>query len=207
MSSWLRRNRWGLLGLPLAASLAVTANAQRLPDYWWNTELRHAGVTGSEGQWTTWSDTFTDAAGEGTRTVTVKVASAEPTDSAESRGEIERLDLPADIAAIRVSMDFQADADQVLFGCRLALIDEDGNRYVYRPTVGTVTQDMWPCLRTDQTGPRPSISAGEPRTAMLGEARPPQWTTQPAVLVPRDARLTQVLLWWEEPDYLAVELN
>lgn len=207
MGSWLRRNRWGLLGLPLAAALAVGTNAQRLPDYWWNTDLRHAGVTGSQGQWTTWSDTFSDAAGEGTRTFTVKVTAAEPTESIESRGEAETLNLPADVAAVRVQMDFEADADQVLFGCRLALVDTDGNRYVYRPLLGTVTQDMWPCLRAGHTGPQPSISAGEPRTAMTGEERPPQWSTQPAILVPRAARITQVLLWWEEPDYLAVELN
>jgi len=42
---------------------------------------------------------------------------------------------------------------------------------------------------------------------MFGEERPAQWTTRPVVMVPRTARIKQLLLWWEQPDYLAVELN
>jgi len=42
---------------------------------------------------------------------------------------------------------------------------------------------------------------------VAGEDRPLQWTTRPVVVVPRGARITQVLLWWEQPDYLAVQLN
>ena len=79
MTSWLRRNRWGLLALPVAAALAVGANAQRLQDYWWNVDLRNAAATGSQGEWVTWSDDFTDALGDGTRTLRVKVSRTEST--------------------------------------------------------------------------------------------------------------------------------
>jgi hypothetical protein len=40
-----------------------------------------------------------------------------------------------------------------------------------------------------------------------GEERPSHWTTRPVVVVPRSAKITQVLLWWEQPDYLAVQLD
>ncbi len=161
-----------------------------------------------QGDWTAWSDSFTDAAGEGTRTFQVRVTAVEPTGTAEPTGEQEALKLPSDLAAMRVTMDFQAAPDQVLFGCRMALLDRDGNRYVYRPMIGGVMQTMFPpCLQENLTGPQPSITAGEPRVALYGEKRPPQWTTRPVVLVPRTADITQVLLWWEQPDYLAVQVD
>lgn len=207
MKSWLRRNRWGLVALPVTVALAVGANAQRVHDYWWDQDLRNAAATGPQGDWVSWSDSFTDAAGDGTRTFQVRVTGTESTDSAESSGESEKLELPADLTALRVALEFEAAPDQVLFGCRMALVDDDGNRYVYRPMVSDVLQNMWPCLSENQTGPQPSISAGEPRVVMFGEERPARWSTRPVVLVPRTARIKQLLLWWEQPDYLAVELN
>jgi hypothetical protein len=203
VKSWLRRNGWGLLALPVAAALAFAANAQRLHDYWWDQDLRHAAATGSRGEWVTWSDSFSDAAGPGTRTFRVKVTGVESAGPTELRD----LRLPSGLAGLRVTMDFEAAPDQLLSGCRMALLDDNGNRYVYRPIVNHLTQDMWPCVPGDNPGPAPSITAGEPRMALSGDERPPQWTTRPVVVVPRTAKITQVLLWWEEPDYLAVQLN
>ncbi|MGV9803145.1 hypothetical protein ACWDTP_34330 [Mycobacterium sp. NPDC003449] len=207
MTAWLRRNRWGLLALPVTLILAAGANAQRIHDYWWDQDLRRAAVTGDQGQWVTWSDTFTDATGDSTRTVTVKVTGSEPADRADESGQPTPLGLPAEVTGRAVTMDFRAAPDQVLYGCRLALVDDDGNRYAYRPVVNNVSQTMFPCVPDEHPGPRPSITAGEPRTVWPGEERPPRWSTRPVVVVPREARITQVLLWWEEPDYLAVQLN
>jgi hypothetical protein len=200
--AWLRRNRWGLVALPVAAALAVAANSQRLHDYWWSTDLRNAGATGDEGEWVTWTDSFSDAAGPGTRTFRVKVSNA------ESPGDVDvsELELPSDLTVWQITMDFEAAPDQVLFGCRLALLDDDGNRYDYRLLRG-VADDLWPCVPADHPGPSTSISAGEPRTVAPGEERPPTWTTRPVVMVPRTAKITQVLLWWEQPDYLSVNLD
>jgi len=207
VTSWLRRNRWGLLALPVAAVLAVGANAQRLHDYWWTVDLRNAAATGSQGDWVTWTDDFTDALGDGTRTFRVKVSRTESTVDSDAMSDVAAdLELPPDLTGARVTMDFEAAADQVLFGCRMALLDDAGNRYVYQPIVNGLTQPMHPCVPEDQPGPVPSISAGEPRTAIYGE-RPPQWTTQAVVVVPRSAKITRVLLWWEQPDYLEVRLN
>jgi hypothetical protein len=207
VKSWLRRNRWGLLALPLTAALAVGANAQRLQDYWWDKDLRHAAATGDQGEWVSWTDSFTDAVGDGTRTFRVKVTSSEPRAAVDYEGEHIDLDLPSDLTAYQLTMAFEAEPDQVLFGCRLALLDDNGNRYSYLAKVNKLMQDIWPCLPGDHPGPSPSITAGEPRAVMPGEERPPQWTTQAVVVVPRTATITQVLLWWEQPDYLAVRLN
>jgi hypothetical protein len=205
--SWLRRNRWGLLALPVTAALAVGANAQRLQDYWWDKDLRLAGATGSQGDWVTWSDSFSDAAGDGTRTFRVKVTGSESIDAAGPSEESADLELPSDLTGWRVAMEFEAAPDQVLFGCRLALVDDSGNRYMYRAMVNDLNQDMHPCVPDDNPGPQPSITAGEPRTAIYGGERPRHWTTRPVVVVPRTATITEVLLWWEQPDYLAVRLN
>jgi hypothetical protein len=93
--SWLRRNRWGLVALPVTAALAVGANAQRLQDYWWDQDLRLAGATGGQGEWVTWSDSFSDAAGDGTRTFRVKVTGSESIDAAST--ESADLELPSDL--------------------------------------------------------------------------------------------------------------
>jgi hypothetical protein len=205
VSSWLRRNWWGLLALPVTAALAAGANAQRLHDYWWDQDLRHAAATGGQGDWVEWSDSFTDAAGDGTRTFRVKVTGSESIDAASA--ESADLELPSDLTGWRVTMDFEAAPDQVLFGCRLALVDDRGNRYMYRAIVNSLMQDFHPCVPDDNPGPQPSITAGEPRTVIHGGERPPQWTNSPVVVVPRTAKITEVLLWWEQPDYLAVRLN
>ena len=150
----------------------------------------------------TWSDSFTDATGDATRTFRVKVTGTESIGADDSSD----LELPSDLTGWRITMDFEAAPDQVLMGCRLALLDDNGNRYVYRPLKG-LDQDSWPCVPGDQIGPMASITAGEPRTVMPGDERPPTWTTRPVVVAPRTATITEVLLWWEQPDYLAVKLN
>jgi hypothetical protein len=205
--TWLRRNRWGLVALPVTVVLAVGANAQRLHDYWWDKGLRHAAATGGHDEWVTWSDSFSDATGPATRTFRVKVMGTESIAEAGPSPEKTDLELPPNLTGWRVTMDFEAAPDQVLFGCRMALLDDKGNRYFYRAIVNHLNQDIWPCVPGEQPGPSPSITAGEPRTVLPGEERPPQWTTRPIVVTPRNATITQVLLWWEEPDYLAVTLN
>jgi hypothetical protein len=207
VTSWLRRNRWGLLALPVAVVLAVGANAQRLHDYWWDQDLRHAAVTGNQGDWVSWSDDFTDAAGPGTRTFRVRVSGTESIGADGPSAESTDLELPPDLMGLRITMDFEAAPDQVLTGCQLALRDAGGNRYVYRMKVNDLTQDLWPCLPGDHYGPSPSITAGQPRAVMPGDERPPRWTIQRVVVVPRTAVITDVLLWWEQPDYLAVKVN
>ncbi|MED5814777.1 hypothetical protein VST63_20650 [Mycolicibacterium sp. 050232] len=207
MTAWLRRNRWGLLALPLATVAAISANAQRLHDYWWDQDLRRAAATGSAGQWVSWTDSFSDAMGPGTRTLQVKVTDAGPTDVVQSRRGPKAVSLPSDLTGWGVTLDFKAAGDQVLSGCRLALLDTEGNRYLYQMTIGDASQELSPCLPPDHPGPSASITAGEPRSVLPGEERPPQWTTRPVMLVPRDATITQVLLWWEDPDYLAVQLD
>jgi hypothetical protein len=207
VKAWLRRNRWGLLALPVTVALAVGANAQRLHDYWWDNDLRHEAATGAQGEWVAWTDPFSDATGDVTRTFHVKVTGSESTDVADSPDGPADLDLPSDLTGWRVAMDFEAEPDQVLFGCLLTLLDDEGNRYYYRARANKVSQDMWPCVPEHHPGPMPSIEAGKPRTVFPGEERPSNWTTRPVVIVPRSAKITQVLLWWEQPDYLAVHLN
>jgi hypothetical protein len=197
MSTWLRRNRWGLLVLPVVATLAVAANGQRLQSFWWDDELRHAAAAGTVDEWVTWTSSYVDAAGDGTRTFQVKVARIEPAAASQSS---------ADVAGVRVTMNFRATHDQVLAECRFALLDDEGNRYEYVPTLDDDGRAAWPCVPQRHPGPSPAVFAGQQRETPPDGRRPPAWTTQPVVTVPRAARITEVLLWWEKPDYLAVQL-
>jgi hypothetical protein len=201
VTPWLRRNRGGLLALPITVALAVGANAQRLPEYWWNDDLRSPAATGVPGDWLTWTDSFDDSAGTGTRTFRVKVTGT------QSVTEPAGVALPPELAAWRVTLDFQAAPNQVLYGCSLALRDDQGNRYDYHAAVDHIVQDDWPCLPGERVGPRPSLTPGRPREALFGEARPTHWTTRPIVLAPRSAHITEVLMWWEQPDYVVVRLD
>jgi hypothetical protein len=201
VTGWLRRNRWGLLALPATVVLAAGANAQRVQDFWWKNDLRHAAATAVPGEWVTWTDDFDDSAGRGTRSLRVKLTAAGPVAGPADVG------LPSDLTPWQVTMHFEAAPDQVLYGCLLALRDAGGNRYEYRSTADSLGQDDWPCLPGQRVGPRPALTPGRPRAATPGEDRPPDWTTRPVVLVPRSARITEVLMWWEEPDHLVVRVN
>lgn len=206
LSDWVRRNRWGLVALPVVLVLAAAANAQRLDDYWWDQTFQRATATASTGEWVRHSEEFLDALGTTTRTLEVRVG--EPVEVVSFLGDDALpvpVDLPEGLVAVGVPLDFRAEPDQVLGGCSVALLDADGNRY--EPSdLGAVPQPFDPCLLDGSPGPSYSLSPDQPHQAAPGAARPTSWSTRPVVVLPDDVEITAVRVWWLPPYFVEVSL-
>ncbi|MEO5609604.1 MAG: hypothetical protein ABIQ61_12715 [Ornithinibacter sp.] len=203
---WLRRNRFGLLALPLVAALAVAANGIRLDDDWWNTGLR-SSTSGTQGEFVRYQQGYTDALGRTSRTLKVRVDGIrEVTEIPQEYGD--PIAVPSGMKALEVGLSFEADPEQSIYGCQLALRDSRGVRYEFAATLANLRQnDPSPCHPLEQPGPKPPVFAGQDRETVPGEERPPTWTASPIVFVPPDAQITQVLMWWEKPEFLRVKAS
>lgn len=203
---WWRRNRYGLFALPVVFALAVAANGIRLDDYWWDTGLRSA-TSGSQGEFVSYQQEYRDALGQTSRTLKVRV------DGVREVAELPKeygdpIPVPTGMRALQVDLSFEADPQQSVYGCQLALRDTQDTRYEFTANLATLSQDHpSPCHSLDHPGPKPPVFAGEARGTRPGEERPSTWTTAPIVFVPKDATITQVLMWWEKPEYLQVSVR
>ncbi|MGA9748135.1 MAG: hypothetical protein WBQ50_11825 [Nocardioides sp.] len=206
---WLKRNRWGVVALPVVGVLAVGANSYRLQDYWWDRDLRSATVADGA-DFVSYTQDYDDSIGATSRTFQVRVGEIAPTETIDSEvGDVlgeEPVVVPAGARALAVRLDFEAEPDQALYGCQLALEDVDGNRYVFDSTQEGIDQDPFPCLPFETPGPRVPFFEGQTREVVAGEERPATWSTEPVLVVPEDAEISRVLLWWETPDYLALRV-
>jgi len=198
VTGWLRRNRWGLLVVPIAAAALVAGNAQRLHDYWWVKELRVVGASGQQGSWVHYSEPFSDALGASRLAVDLEVVDVRTVGSISDpiRGEV-KVDTDGAMA-YAVKLRFRADPKTVLIGCRMALLDAAGNRYDFDHQALGVAQDLYPCLQDGAEGYGNSIRVDTPRAYVDGP-RPATWTTRPVVIVPAGVRITEVRLWWDDP--------
>lgn len=203
---WWRRNRWGLLALPLVAGLAVAGNGIRADDYWWNRDLRQA-TSGTQGEFVRYQQDYFDALGETSRTLEVRLDGvAEVTSIPASYGDPQPV--PDGFRALRVDLSFRADPDQSVYGCQLGLLGRNGDRYEFRDRLADVAQDeVFPCHPFAAPGPRPPVFEGDQRGVLAGEERPEAWQMHPIVLVPEDAEVTHVLMWWEKPGHLKLRIR
>lgn len=202
--SWWRRNRWALLGLPLALAAALLASSDRVSSYFWHAGL-HAPDRAQAGVWLEHRDlVFSDASGEAGE-VPIEVAvrldgTAPATDGWEAT---EPLTLPDGARAIRVDLTLRADPDEPLRGCFLALRDVDGTRYDYTWDAAGGYQPSSPCVPSLAPGP---WAAFAPATEDV-DPRPEEWSVSPVVVVPADAEIAEVLLWWQPPAYVSLAVD
>lgn len=196
--SWWVRNRRGVVGLPLALLAALLASSERVPTYLWPSGL-HAAQSSPQGEWLTFTDSFVADGADVTREVRVRVDEVGPAPAGWSDAA-----LPPGTDAVQVRMSLSAAPDVPLSGCSLALRGGDGTRYGYLPASGS-DQPFSPCVPADAPGPMLSFDG---TTTPAGDGpRPGSWTVSPVVLVPEGVELTDVLLWWEMPDYAAISLG
>ncbi|MFT4286285.1 hypothetical protein [Nocardioides sp.] len=213
MRAWLRRNRWGLVGLPVAAALLVAGNGQRVKGWWWQADLRYAAATADQGEWLTYAEDFEDAVGPATHRITFRITGLERIDSyTDQWGTTTTVSNPA-YDAWRVHLDGKADPDTVLVGCSMALTEADGTRYEWADNTDNIQQDqLYPCLPADAYGPSTSISRGADERDLGGpeldpSARAPQWSVEPVFFVPKGTEITGVMLWWQPPSYAKVSVR
>jgi hypothetical protein len=201
---WLGRNRWGLVTLPLAAVAALVASSDRVALYFWDQEPRLAR-TAQQGQWVDFRDPYTDSDGEHLREVRVRLDAVAPASQPwESTGS---MDLPPGSKALSVQLSMAAAPEVPLSVCKLVLRDADGTRYEYLPAYAGMTQPVSPCVPPTAPGPFPALGElDEGRSPSEEPARPATWQVAPVIVVPADATITEVNLWWELPDYVAMKV-
>jgi hypothetical protein len=201
---WGRRNRWGLLALPVALAAALVASSDRLQLYFWDEGL-HQPQRGTQGEWLAYSDTYNDSEGEHPLKVRIRLDSVTPATTGWT--STTPLDLAPGTKAVAVSLSLEADPRLPLAVCRLAVRDAEGTRYDYLSDIGG-SQPYSPCVPPDTPGP--SAKLGEldkGRDTSDEPVRPQSWTVSPVITLPADVDIEDVVLWWELPDYASLAVR
>ena len=195
--SWLRRNRWWLVALPLAVALAAVASAYQVKLFWYDADLRHAMATAEPGEFVTVTDDYSDPFGETSRTLRVRLTGVDTTPTWPTL-DGEAL-TPAGTQAVVVRLEFEADPGETLNYCNVTVEDTEGRRY----EIPELAAQSTPCLPDGRTGPvLPATRDTRRGYVVPGEERPPTWQAGPVFLVPEGATVGRVLVWWDEPDYV-----
>lgn len=196
--SWRRRNRWALVALLPALALALLASSDRVGTYYWSGGDLHDARRGAPGSWVEHRGTAVTLDGEQTFEVAVRLDGLG--DAVEGWGSTTVLTVPPGARAVRVDLSLRADPTAPLRGCRLAVRDAQGTRYDYDWAAGGGAQPASPCVPPDAPGP----AGGDIADPATEQVRPDEWTVAPVVLVPEGVEITEVLLWWTPPTYLAL---
>jgi len=211
--SWTRRNRWGLVALPLALVTALAASSDRVKLYFWDEGLRQP-QRAAQGTWLDFRDTYSDSEGEHPMAVKVRLDAVRPASTLWQ--STSPLQLPAGTQAVEVELSLEADPDLPLSVCRLAVRDAEGTRYDYLSTVGSA-QPYSPCVPPDAPGPQRALGElDEGRDTDVGvgggdkstgdPVRPESWTVKPVIMLPAGVEVRDVVLWWDQPDYAALSV-
>jgi hypothetical protein len=201
-AGWWRRNRWALAALPVALVLTLVAAGDRVRTLWWEQDLRSpttvdAGATGEFHQ------RVYDGVG-GTMPIDVQVHLDGVGDATTLPDDME---LPDGTRAVQVDLTLSADPELVLATCVLAVRDAAGTRYEYEANAWGAFQAVVPCVPEDTPGPSPSLGDLDD---VLSESdsppRPATWSVSPVIVLPEDVEVTEVVLWWQKPQYLLLEV-
>jgi hypothetical protein len=203
---WLRANRWWLLVLPVALVLAAAASSYRVRTFWYDDGFHHRTATAKPGGFVRVVNHFEDGVGKTERTFRVRASGLtelnQVPDSLEETGK----PVPRGTTAYGVDLELEAAPDQDLNYCRVVLVDRDGRKF------GGLDTDLFGqanmCVPEDTPGPNTPLSKGEKRGVLEeGEdPRPPSWSVEPVVLVPRGADIREVRISFTPPEYVGLPL-
>ena len=206
--SWLRRNRVGLVLLPIALAAALAGNAERLQTLWWEDALHAPQRPDSTGV-----VHFVDAYDDGHHAWPIRPAlslvSVARVDSLPgSDGEPRPVTLPTGAVLHKVTLHVEADPNMILTGCTLALADEDGTRWETGSRAFEVdaSEPFSPCTPDDHPGPG-WLPKDEQPVVEADEVRPASYDVDSYVVTPADARPTEVWVWWDEPRFAALPIT
>ena len=199
---WWRRNRWALLALPFALVLALVAAGDRVNTLWWQQDLRRPVTAGTDGAVELHQRIY-DGQG-GTLPIDVQVR----LDGVDDPTTLpDRMTLPPGTRAVQVDLTLSADPDVVLRGCSLAVRDADGTRYDYIPSGWGASQSAFHCVSKDAPGPRPPMGdLDDVVTDRDALPRPQTWSVSRVVVLPDEVQVAEVVLWWQKPYYVLLEV-
>lgn len=209
--TWVRRNRLGLILLPVALVLAVLASSSRLVHFW----LPYVGsdvTKGTVGQGVHLEQAWLDRAGDHVRRVDVTVHGVARTEVIRNwNGEDIPGEGPKGTQLWRVSLTLAAEPDQVVRGCQLEIEDTRGRRYRYAPLHVTPSQlKTSPCLNPDEEGPEADFTgrSGSASPAPGDQLpRPARWDTVADLVLAGDAEPAYVRIWWDLPSVIVVPVD
>ena len=85
--------------------------------------------------------------------------------------------------------------------------DAAGTRYDYVSNGWGALQPVVPCVPEDTPGPWPSL--GDLDDVLADPDAPPRpatWSVSPVVVVPEGVEVADVVLWWQKPQYVLLEV-
>ncbi|WP_449515122.1 hypothetical protein [Cellulomonas sp.] len=202
-TGWWRRNRWALVALPVALLLVLIGAGDRVRTLWWEDDLRQS-TTAEPGATVAFHQQVLDGAGDPmpidvrVRLDAVGTATTLPED----------MKLPAGTHAVQVDLTLSADPDVALVNCQLAVRDAAGTRYDYLSSGWGAMQPVAPCVPADAPGPWPSLGDLDGALTHSDDLpRPSTWSVSPVVVVPDGVEVTDVVLWWQLPQYVLLEAS
>ncbi len=200
---WWRRNRWALVALPVALLLVLLASGDRVRTLWWEQDLRVPSAADA-GDDVEFHQRVYDGLG-GTAPIDVQVRLDHV---GEATTLPDDLVLPAGARAVQVDLTLSADPDAVLASCSLAVRDADGTRFDYVSNGWGGLQPVVPCVPEDTPGPSPSLGDLDDTLSEADTpARPATWSVSRVVVVPDGVDVADVVLWWQMPQYVRLDVS
>lgn len=202
-----RPSRWWMAAVPVAVVAMLAASGYRVPVFWYQSGQHHEIADGDAGRWVEVGERTSDAHGDLTRRYSVRLDGLGGAGS-EYVADFDEFTLPEGMVARTVRLDFRAAPDQVLKACALTLVDDRGRQY----RVGHVLDGIGPkttvCVPEDTPGPSLAVLESMARGALPPEEqpRPGEWSVEPAIAVPEDARFVELRISFEDPDYVTLRL-
>ncbi|MFC7485967.1 hypothetical protein ACOCJ7_05515 [Knoellia sp. CPCC 206453] len=203
-----RPSRWWIAGVPVAIVTMLAATGYRVPVFWYQSGLHHEIASAEPEQWAQVNEPFTDARGDTTRDYSVRFAGLGSAGPAYEDRIGDEVTLADGMVAQVVTLDFRAAPEQPLKGCALTLIDDQGREFRVGHSFDAIGPNVTNCVPEETPGPSQPILAHQQRGVLpKGEQpRPREWSTSPAIAVPRDARFVELRISFEEPDYVTLKL-
>lgn len=202
-----RPSRWWVAAVPLAVVAMLVASGYRVPVFWYQSGQHHEIADGEAGRWVEVSEQTSDAHGDLTRRYSVRLAGLGGADR-EYVADVDEFTLPEGMVARRVRLDFRAAPDQVLKACALTLVDDRGRRYRVGHAFDGIGPKTTVCVPEDSPGPSLAVLSSMRRGALPDDEapRPAEWSVEPAIAVPEDARFVELRISFEDPDYVTLRL-
>lgn len=203
-SSWWRRNRWGMMLLPVALVVALAAGSSRIHAYWWVRGF-HAQAPVTDGV-ASLTDEYDDGHLRYPIEARFRVASFAPAPDVTLDNDDP---LPDGLRAWRLRFAVEADPDIVLSGCSVAVVDSAGN--VIREDdsgLGLNQFNVSRCVPEDTPGPGVDVGSTDPPKLDDGESpRPRTFTTDTVFVLPEESTPRAVRLWYFLPNYVELPVS